>query len=260
MRRLAAVLLALPLVASCRAHTVEVTFRPEVDAVYRYEVTVTSRSETRLDGEEPEVQEDRVVLQSQHTVLDAGPSGVRVRVVLAQEGTVPRAFVVRFDRAAQLESVEAVEGPTGDAAGGLGISEIFPTAAGAPPDRSLAPGDRWGVDDAVVVPGADGPARLRGEGRLVELGVVEGHDVARLVSRATLRIASSAAVGDLSLAGEQVIEQRATYDLVDGSVRSARSTTVGRYDVEVLPPVGTGGDAVSGTLEVRVTSTTKRLG
>jgi hypothetical protein len=260
MRPLAAVLLALPLLASCREHTVAVTFRPEIDATYRYEVTVTSRSETRLQGEEPDVREDRVVLQSQHTVLEAGPSGVLVRVVLAQEGTVPRAFVVRFDRAAQLESVEAVEGPTGDAAGGLGISEIFPTAASAPPDRRLQPGDRWEVDDAVVVPGSDGPARLRGEGRLVELGVVDGREVARLASRATLRTSSSAATGDLSLNGEQVIHQRATYDLADGSVRSARSTTVGHYDVEVLPPVGTGSDAVRGTLAVRVTSTTERLG
>ena len=261
MRRLVATLLVLPLLAACRDHTVQVTFRPEVGAVYQYEVRVSSRSEIRLEGEEPEVTTDEVVLRSQHTVLDAGPLGVRVRVVLAQAGTVPQAFVVRFDRSAQLESVEAVEGPTpdADAGGGLGISEIFPTAAGAPPDRRLAPGDTWRVDDEVVVPGSDAPARLRGSGRLVELGVVDGREVARLASRATLRVASSTVVGDLSLDGTQVIEQRATYDLADGSVRSARSKTVGRFDVEVAPPVGTGSDAVPGTLRVEVTSTTTRL-
>lgn len=259
MRRLAVLLLALPLLASCREHTVEVTFRPDVGDTYRYEITVTSRSETRLDGEAPEVREDRVVLQSQHTVLDAGPTGVRVRVVLAQAGTVPQAFVVRFDRSAQLESIEAAEGELQDPSDGLGISEIFPTAVGAPPDRPLEPGDRWRVRDEVIVPGADRPARLEGIGRLVELGVVDGRDVARVASRATLRLVSSSITGDLSLAGEQVVEQRATYDLADGSVRSARSTTVGAYDVEVSPPIGSGSDVVPGTLEVRVTSTTTRL-
>ena len=258
-RRLAAALLLLPLLAACREHTVSVTFRPEVGDTYQYEVTVRSRSEIRLEGEAPEVTTDEVVLRSQHTVLDAGPLGVRVRVVLAQEGTVPQAFVVVFDRSAQLESVEAVEGPTGDAGSGLGISEIFPTAAGAPPDRRLSPGDRWSVDSDVVIPGSARPARLRGSGRLVELGVVDGRDVARLASRATLRIASDTATGDLTLDGEQVIEQHATYDLADGSVRAASSTTTGTFEVEVAPPVGTGSDPVPGTLTVRVTSSTERL-
>jgi hypothetical protein len=237
---------------------VSVTFRPQVGDTYRYEVTVTSRSETRLEGEAPDVREDRVVLQSQHTVIEAGDEGVLVRVVLAQAGTVPQAFVVRFDRSAQLESVEAVEGPT-DETGGLGLSEIFPTAAGAPPDRPLQPGDRWDVDDQVLVPGSVRPARLRGTGRLVELGVVDGNPVARLASTATLRLSSGSATGDLSLAGEQVIEQRATYDLADGSVRSARSTTLGTYAVEVRPPVGSGSGPVPGTLEVRIESSTRRL-
>ena len=57
----------------------------------------------------------------------------------------------------------------------------------------------------------------------------------------------------------QVIEQHATYDLADGSVREASSTTTGTFEVEVSPPVGTGSDPVPGRLSVRVTSSTERL-
>ena len=49
-----------------------------------------------------------------------------------------------FDRAAQLTAVESVEGMPAEALGTLGLSEIFPAAAGAPPDRPLRPGEPLG--------------------------------------------------------------------------------------------------------------------
>jgi hypothetical protein len=260
------VLLA-PLLASCRDDTVRVTFRPAVGAVYRYEVTVRSRSEVHIPGEKPQVRNEEVVLQSEHTVLDAGPDGVRVQVILGDASGSVRTFVVRFDRAAQLESVETDDTGTGDEdpaedAGVFGISEIFPAAAGAPPDRRLGPGAHWQIDDAVTVPGSVGDARLRGEGRLVQLDVEDGEDVARLATSSVLELRSAEEGADgetVALDGEQVTEQRSTHDLRDGAVRSASSTTRGSFALEIQPPFGQLRDPVHGTLEVRVTSKTVRL-
>jgi hypothetical protein len=256
---------------ACRDDTVRVTFRPDVGAVYRYEVTVRSRSEVRLPGEEPQVRTEEVVLQSEHTVIAAGRDGVRVRVILADAAGSVRTFVVRFDRAAQLESVESEDGNGAateagtdepEDAGTFGISEIFPAAAGAPPDGPLGPGERWHIDDRVVVPGATSPARLTGEGRLAGLGVIDDEDVARLATSSVLRFSSSQQTDDgevIALDGEQVTEQRAAHDLDDGAVRSSSSTTVGRFDLEITPPFGELRDPVRGTLSVRVTSRTVRL-
>lgn len=261
-------LLAIPLTA-CRDDTIRVSFRPAVGAVYRYEVTVASRSEVRIPGERPDVREEEVVLQSEHTVLDAGPDGVRVRVILGNASGSVRTFVVVFDRAAQLESVEADDAAavgetaaSGSDPAAFGISEIFPAAAGAPPDRRLAPGERWEVDDLVAVPGAVGEAQLLGEGRLVELGIDDGEKVARLATSTVLRLqVTQQDVGGetVLLDGEQLTEQRSTHDLVDGAVRSASSTTRGTFALQIEPPFGQLRDAVRGTLEVRVTSKTVRL-
>jgi hypothetical protein len=244
---------------------VRVTFRPSVGDVYRYAVTVRSRSEVRLPGEDPQVRDEQVVLQSEHTVLEAGRSGVRVRVILGDASGGVRTFVVHFDRAAQLESVESDDtstvGETG-AAGAFGIPEIFPAAAGAPPDRRLGPGARWQIDDLVVVPGSVGQARLRGEGRLVELGIEGGEDVARLATSAVLDLQTSRREGDgelVVLDGEQTTRQRSTHDLDDGALRTASSTTEGTFELEVRPPYGQLRDPVRGTLTVRVTSRTTRL-
>lgn len=256
------------LLTACRDDTVRVTFRPAVGAVYRYEVTVTSHSEVRLPGEPLEERDEQVVLQSEHTVLDAGEEGVRVRVILGDAAGSVRTFVVVFDRGAQLESVEAddaaLDGESGaaDASSSFGIPEIFPAAAGTPPDRRLEPGERWIVDDLVEVPGAVGPAQLLGEGRLVELGIDGGEHVARLATSAVLRLqtAQQDASGEtVLLDGEQQTEQRSTRDLDDGAVRAASSTTTGTFALEIRPPFGQLRDPVRGTLTVRVTSKTVRL-
>lgn len=258
-------------ITACRDDTVRVSFRPAVGGVYRYEVSVRSHSEVRIPGEVPEVRDEHVELQSEHTVLDAGPDGVRVRVILGDASGSVRTFVVVFDRAAQLESVEADdadgdaeldETDTADSASAFGISEIFPAAAGAPPDHRLSPGERWAIDDLVEVPGAVGQARLVGEGRLVELGIDDGEEVARLATSSILQLRS--AQQDLGgetvlLDGEQSTEQRATHDLADGAVRSASSTTKGTFALEVRPPFGELRAPVRGTLTVRVTSKTVRL-
>ena len=259
---------ALALVASvigvgCRADTVRLTFRPKVGDVYRYEVTVRTRSDVRLPGEAPQVRDEEIVLQSEHTVLAAGRDGVRVKVILGDRSGSVRTFVVRFDRAAQLESVESDDAiDDQQQAGVFGISEIFPAAAGAPPERRLGPGERWRIDDLVTVPGSVGRAKLTGTGRLAELGIEHHAEVARVVTSARLQLSSAQETADgerVLLHGEQVTEQRAAHDLRDGAVRSASSTTKGSFDLEIRPPFGQLRDPVFGTLIVTVTSTTKRL-
>lgn len=237
------------------------SFRPPVGAVYRYEIRVRAESTTTLENGSPQRKDEEVRLVSEHTVLASGKDGVRVRVLVGQPGELAQAFVVRFDRAAQLRSVESTEGASSDIVGALGVPEIAPGATGAPPGQRLAPGDTWDVTRRVVVPGADGATRLRTHGRLRELGIEGKEKVARLRSTTDLPIDASTTsdLGSLRLEGTQRITQRATYDLDDGAVRRANATTTGRFRIFLLPPDGVSAEPVPGTLVVRVTSTTRRL-
>jgi hypothetical protein len=185
-------------------------------------------------------------------VLDVSGDVVRVRVVLERAGSGARTYVMRFDRAAQLTEVESVEGIPAAALGQLGLSEIFPAAAAAPPSRPLAPGDRWRIDDTVRLPGMDAPARLRGAGRLVELGVVDGHDTATVRSTFTVPVETA------ELRGTQRTELTTVYDLADGAVRVVTARTTGRFAVTLSPPDGEAGDALEGTLTLELRSETRR--
>lgn len=252
---------ALAGLGGCRSDTVRVTFRPEVGDTFRYEVRVRSSTEVHLTGAEPDVRSDDVVLTADHTVLEpAEDGGVRVEVLLTEPGTTQRRFVVVFDRAAQLAEVESIEGVPDELLGSLGIPEIFPAAAGAAPDAPLAPGARWQIDDEVVLPGSASPARLTGTGRLVELGVVDGADVARLTTTSRVEIGAGAGSDRASrLDGVQETRYTAVHDLADGAVRRSSSKTTGTFDLSLGPPAGTFSDPVGGTMVVHVESETRRI-
>jgi hypothetical protein len=153
-----------------------------------------------------------------------------------------------------------VEGIPASALGELGLSEVFPAAAGAPPDRPLAPGDRWVIDDEVRLETDGAPTRLRGEGRLVALGVEDGRDTATVESTTTLAVATTASTssGTRDLEGAQTTEVVATYDLADGALLRAESVTVGTFDLVLGPPPGGAGDPCVGTLDVEVRSRVSR--
>ncbi len=255
-------LAALLGLTACEEGTVRLTFRPEVGDTYRYEVEVRTVSEVDLGGAAPERREEDVVLTAVHTVLRSGEEGVQVRVLLQSPGAPEQVFEVTFDRAAQLESVQSIEGVPDERLGNLGISEIFPAAAGAPPDQPLAPGASWTIDDAIELPESGSDTRLQGSGRLVELGVVGDEEVARLVSAARLPLESVLPTpgGLLRLAGEQVTEYTATHDLDDGAVRDATSDTVGEFRLEVEPQGSAGAAPISGSLRVEVSSRTHLIG
>jgi hypothetical protein len=255
-----ALLLLVGIVAGCRPDTVRVSFRPAVGARYRYVIDVHSVTTTHIEGTKTQRRDERVRLVAEHTVLSRGSQGVRVRVVVGEPGKAPQSLVVRFDAAAQLESIESVEGDAPDIVGALGVPEIFPGAAG-PPARPLSPGDDWSLNRRVYVPGTISASRVRILGRLDQLGVAGDEDVARVVSRTTLPLVTTAFTdaGLLHLDGAQRIDQRSVYDLDDGAVRSVRATTIGRFRLRVEPVGSPAPTEVPGRLDVRVTSTTKRL-
>ena len=264
MRRLVATVAVVAAASAACGNdgTVALAFRPDEGAELRYRTAVESVTVTDVPCEPPSTRTDRTTLETTQRVLEVGDDGVRVEVSLSRAGIGTRTFVVRFDRAAQLTAVEEVEGIPAAAFGELGLSEVFPAAAGAPPDRPLAPGDRWTIDDEVRLDADGQPTRLRGEGRLVELGVEDGRDTATVETTATLPVVTSttSSSGTRDLIGEQTTEVVATYDLADGALLRASSETIGTFDVVLGPPPGGAGDPCSGTLGVEVRSAVTRRG
>lgn len=265
-RRLGLVVLVLlwaTLAGGCRDDTVRLSFRPAAGERATYLIDVRAVAVTRIGGQEPRRTVADTVLRANHRVLGSGPDGSQVEVRLRQEdGEGPAAvFVVRFDRAGQPAEVQRIEGLPAGALGDLGLSEIFPAAAAAPPDRPLGPGDRWDIDEPLEHSETGGGARLSGEGRLVALQVADGRRLARVESsyRTPVRRTADETDGRLVLDGSLRTRARVAYDLDDDVVHSVRARTRGRYAVTLLPPAGVAGIPVPGTLEVEVDSTTRRL-
>jgi hypothetical protein len=242
--------------------TVTLAFEPEPGAEVEYETVIESTTVTDFPDTPSDTATDTARLTTHQRVLEVTEDGVRVEVALTRPEIGTRTFVVRFDRAAQLTTVEQVEGIPTDALGELGLTEIFPAAAGAPPDRPLAPGERWVIDDEVSFGENDESARLQGAGRLVALGVEDGDDTATVTSHTLLPVTTttSSTSGTRTLTGTQVSDVTATYDLADGGLRRAEAVTMGRFRVVLGPPEGVSGDPFEGTLEVEVRSTVTRAG
>jgi hypothetical protein len=252
--------LAAGLLAGCEPATVTVAFRPHAGTEYRYDVKVHSTTVTNLGEGEPEVSVDDAVLRSDGTVLSAGAGEVKMQVRLRREGSPDRTFVVRLDRAAQLAGVETVEGLPPSVLGPDALPEILPGAPAAPPDRPLAPGDRWDIDLQPDLAGA-ASTRLQGSGRLVELRLVDGRKVASTSAVTRIPLSSSEQVrrGVLALDGVATTESTALRALADGAVEEATSTTRGRFNVTLSPPPGSPGEPLTGTLSIEVRSETRRV-
>ena len=212
----------------------------------------------RLADNEPEHTDTETVLDARQTVVATGRDGVRVRVELAAPGLPVRTFVVRFDRDAQLANVESIEGLPASILGSLGLPELFPGGAAAPPRRRMAPGARWSIHRRLELAEA-GRGRLDGSGRVVELRRATGHDVALLHTRTRLPVTTSAPRrgGTLAMRGVEVATVDTTRDLADGSVERATSDATGTFDVGLA--ASQGGAPLTGTLVVEVRSQTRRL-
>ncbi|HSH59521.1 MAG TPA: hypothetical protein VK988_07745, partial [Acidimicrobiales bacterium] len=94
---------ALALIGTaCREDTVRLSYQPRPGDRYSYRVEVQAEAVTTVGDEAPRRTQNTNVFESEQSVLDAGPSGTRVQVRLRELGGLPRNFVVRLDRAAQL--------------------------------------------------------------------------------------------------------------------------------------------------------------
>lgn len=246
--------------AGCGHGTVRIAFRPTSGAHYAYRVTVKASTVTKVGDDPEQVSSEKQVLRAEQAVLSVDSSGSRVQVRLSGDGGTPRQFVVRFDRGAQLAEVQRVEGLPASVLGDLGLTEIFPAAAGAPPDRPLTPGEHWTIDESVTLPGLS-PSRLKGDGRLEALGVVKHRKVATIAITFRLPVQRTvdAPNARIVLSGTQVTTTTATRALLDGAVQEAHAVTTGDFDMTLVPPGG-GDAALHGTLRLRVESTTIRLG
>lgn len=253
---------ALVVVPSCASGTVRISYRPVAGDVAVYRTSVRAVTVTTIGDVAPRRRVSTSVLTARQRVLASDATGSRVEVRLTQADAPAATFVVRFDRAGQLVEVQRIEGLPADALGELGLSELFPAAAAAPPSRPLAPGDGWAIDGPVTLAsGAQEPARLVGRGRLVALGVADGRRVAKVDSAYSLpvRRTSKDTGGRLSLEGSLATRARVAYDLDDNEVASVEARSTGRYAVTLLPPVGVVGVPVPGTLDIDVSSTSRRV-
>jgi hypothetical protein len=249
------------LVAACDDPAVRVSYRPRVGTTTSYELRVTTTSHTRLVGEPPKDRHDSFVLRSDQRVRRSEPgSDTQVSVHLSGAGQEARDFVVRFDRAGQLATVETVEGvPPSATLGNLGISELLPSAAGALPRRALRPGDRWRISQRLRI-GSLPAGRLVGWGRLASLGVSHGTKLAVVDTDVALPVDRTTEIdtgGTSRLIGSVRTTMHVVQRVRDGVVLQARAHSVGRYDVTLSPPNDLVAPPVTGTLIVTVTSTTK---
>jgi hypothetical protein len=247
--------------AGCRPSGVRISYRPARGAQYTYRVEVHAEVTTTIADTPPRRTVDDSVLEAHHLVLAGGRDGSSVQVRLTGPGEPARTFVVRLDRAGHLAEVQRVEGLPARALGGLGLSEIFPAAAGVAPDRLLAPGSRWQFDEPVALPG-EPATHLRGAARLLELGVVNGHKVADVRSsfRLPVRRTSDEAQGRIVIDGEQVVQSKAESRVDDGSLERVETETRGTFTLTLTPNQATAaGTSVPGTVTVVVRSVTTRL-
>lgn len=252
------------MLAACRDHTVVLGFDPKPGDRYRYRVEVTSESTLSLDDGTDERRSDRVVLEATHTVLEPDGGATRVRVELQDPlGAVrPRTFIVRYDRAGQLSGIDQLEALPADLLGDLGLSEIFPAAVGAPPDRPLSPGERWEIEADVELPGLE-EGRIAGAGRLVSLGVTDVGSVATIATATTFELERSRVTNGsrTRVRGTQVNESSVTRSISDGAVAEATALTRGRYAIALEPDgAAAGGLSVTGVLSLTVRSSTTRSG
>lgn len=242
------------------AEEVQVDYRPVVGTTYRYELTVSSVTVTRLDGEQPERSTDEALLEATDTVLDSGPDGVRVRVDLRRAGSPMRSFVVRFDRGAQLSGVEAVEGLPAEILGPLAFPELLPAAAAAPPRKALSPGEKWTIGAEATLPDGS-PVRIEGTGELDRIMTVDGTRLASIKAQTRLPLSSTTTVRGVSVAlnGVETTDSVASRSVVDGSVRDATSVTKADFDLTLNGPGGEGSSPIRGTMTVEVESTIRLL-
>lgn len=251
-RRVAQVLAVAALAAACRPDTVSLAGEPAVGTTIRIRYEIDAEVTRSVEGQAPETTVLATRLDTEQVVLDVDEQGTLVALILRVDGGAPRRVQVRLDRAGSLAAIDEVEGLPASA---LGLPPAtLGTASGrlALPERPVAIGDEWAIDDGAV----------RGRGRLVGLGVADGIELATVRSELLQVIDEVATVGpsDVALVGRVRSTSTTRHDLADGTIRRATRHTRGVFDALVQPPAGVDALPVPAviTYDIRVRAT--RLG
>jgi len=255
----AALAVALAL-GGCEEHTVAVRFEPEVGDVYRFRAEIETDVVRDLDGEVSE-ESDVAELDATQTVRAVGADEVLVRVALRRDRAAPRTVDVRLDRASRLTAIDLIEGVPAEALG-IDVSTDLPADISSPPTGRLEPGDRWVIEREVRIGDLPRAVTVRGRGRITELGVEDGHEVAVAVVEldVPVRTVVDADGGPVRLVGVQRSRSETAYDLDDGAMRRDRTTTEGEVALIAEPPPGIDAAPLRGELDYRIVTRTTRTG
>ena len=238
-------------VAACRSDTVSVAYDPAVGDRYEYRYEIDATVTRAVDGGPEEVLAVDTELLAKQLVQARTRAGARIRLELTREGGAPRTAVVLVDRAGSLEGVELVDDLDAAVFGVAGADTLVPTHLGGPPDRPLAPGDRWTV--------SDGPRH--GTGRLVRLGVVDGADIAVVRTEVAEDLTRSLQAGGSATRVRGTLHSGGVtaYDLDDGAIRRSRTWSRGELQAELRPPPGVDAEPVQATIGYDVSVRVTRL-
>jgi len=250
-RAVAAVTVGALALLGCRPGTVSLGVAPREGDTYRYRYEIELSLTRIVEGSAPEVTELVATLISDQEVLEVTEDGALVEVTLTSDGTAPRTAVVQLDRAGSLQAIEEIEGLPSDEIGLPAAGSLLASTSIEPPDRPLAPGTRWTIDDGDIT----------GTARLDRLGVIDDHEVAvvRASLMEALRETVTAEDSEVTLDGDLRSVTSTTFDIADGAVREADTQAEGNVDLQISPPTGVTAPPVMATISYELRVRTTRL-
>lgn len=264
--RAAVALLIAGLLTACRPDTVELAYRyPSTDSIsYRMQATANASWDIGGTGSGSydvtfevtetveSVEEDGVVVS---VVMVPDPERVRERG-LPSPGTTERSFALRIGESGEVLEVLEVDGVTSEA---LDPDELAFIGTYRPPlpEERVRLRDEWraerevdldAVFQQVLITGQLEGLRRDADGRVAEL---------RYSGEGPLVWTTTLPQGEAELTGSGTTSSTADLDMDRGSLRSARSSTNGEFEVRVDP----GGERapIVGTLELDLDLTLERL-
>lgn len=230
---------ALAGVGACQPGTVRIDGHPSVGERSRYRYEIVARITRAIEGGAPATSKVTTTLLADQKVTAVTGAGIHADVSLRRDGAATRTARVLLNRSGAIRSIELVAGLDNEDVGLSQLGSLLPPAV-TPPTRPLAPGARWTIDED----------DLRGTGRLVRLGVIDGADVAVVETSLSERIddALTSGTSRATLTGTLRTVSTAAYDLGDGSTRHSTARSSGTVRARIEPPVGVEARPVLGTI------------
>jgi hypothetical protein len=240
--RLAPMLLVL--LGACRPDTVDLSYRFPAGQETRYRMEANANARWNLDGKGHGSY--RAVFEvTERVTEDTDGGGTVVSVAmkpldvdehgLPSPGLQSRSFSLRAGPNGEVLEVLEVDGVP---AGALDNDQIGLIATYRPP-LPLEPvplNGAWNAEQQLELPSVF--QQVATIGRLTRLDRDAGGRLAQLsyLGRGPLVRSIALPQGQADLTGSTVIRIDAQLDIDEGSLRQARSTTAGRFDVRVIPP------------------------